>query len=202
MSERRKVLHAGAGRYTQLPPHYRDFVATTVDIDAATQPDLVADVRDLSFIEDESFDAVYAAHLLEHFPPWELPFVLGELTRVLKVGGFLEVRVPFGEAVFTALSQGHPLHGPLYESSLGPITPHDILYGHGPSIRAGQDAMAHRTVFTTESLRQALADVGLSEELLMPTGGTRYELSAIGRRVAVDSPALSPEDLAEAMLAT
>jgi hypothetical protein len=201
MGKQRRLLQAGVGVLPPLPAHYADFDLVSVDLDPMNGPDRMADVCDLASFADESFDAVYGADLLEHFAPWEISQVLGELTRVLRVGGYLEIRVPFGEAVFRALSEGHPLDAPLYESEQGPRTPHDVLYGHGDSIRAGQAARAHRTVFTTRSLRRALSEVGLREELLMPTDGMGYTLSLIGRRIAVSVPELSPEDLAEAMLA-
>lgn len=41
---------------------------------------------------DESQDAVYTSHVLEHIPDWEL--ALQEWFRVLKIGGFLIIVVP------------------------------------------------------------------------------------------------------------
>ncbi|MBK8285344.1 MAG: methyltransferase domain-containing protein [Ahniella sp.] len=51
--------------------------------------------RDLGRFSDESFDLIYASHVLEHFD-WrhELPPVLKEWRRVLKPGGELHVSVP------------------------------------------------------------------------------------------------------------
>ena len=67
-----------------------------VNLDCCRHPgiDEVGDVRDLSAIEDASFDIVRASHLFEHFHVNEMPALLGEWTRVLKPGGTLIVCVP------------------------------------------------------------------------------------------------------------
>lgn len=181
---RRVCLSVGAGPNRGLPPHYRDFDVTTLDVDPATRPDVVADVRDLSCLREESFDAVYMAHLLEHFPRWEIGLVLGQVQRVLKVGGFVEIRVPHVRAVFEAVLDGSDLDEALYDSAMGPITALDILFGHGPSLEQGNAFMAHRTAFTPDSLGRALRAAGLRVELCQPTGGKRFELCAIARKSA------------------
>lgn len=43
---------------------------------------------------DSSVDEVYASHILEHLPRWEE--LLFEIHRVLKPGGLLRIRVPYG----------------------------------------------------------------------------------------------------------
>jgi hypothetical protein len=47
-----------------------------------------------------------------------------------------------------------------YTSKAGPITPLDILYGHGAAVEAGYHFMAHKTGFTEKSLTQALVTAG------------------------------------------
>ena len=51
-------------------------------------PQILADVRDLPFT-DESADAIYCGHLLEHVPLDEVPLALKEIRRVLKTEGSL-----------------------------------------------------------------------------------------------------------------
>lgn len=190
---RRVCLSVGAGCHRGLPHHYRGFDVVTLDVDPDTGPDVVADVRDLSALASESFDAVFMAHLLEHFERHESTVVLNEVQRVLRVGGFVEVRVPHVKAVFEAVVDGAELDEPLYQSALGPITPLDVLFGHGRSIAQGKRAMAHRTAFTPARLECVLRDAGLRVELLQPTGGTRFELCGIGRKVGEDSELLQAE---------
>ena len=44
--------------------------------------------------EPETFDAVYAAHLLEHLYRFYVPILLGECRRVMKTGGIIRIVVP------------------------------------------------------------------------------------------------------------
>jgi len=48
---------------------------------------------------DNSFDAVYHSHVLEHFPKAKADFFISECFRVLKSGGILRVAVPDLEAI-------------------------------------------------------------------------------------------------------
>lgn len=180
----RTCLSVGAGANRGLPRHYRNFEVVTLDIDPESEPDIVADVRDLSDVEDERFDAVYMPHLLEHFERHELTVVMNEVFRVLKTGGFVEVRVPHVKAVFEAVVEERcDIDQPLYDSAMGPITALDMLFGHGRSLAEGHDHMAHRTAFTPGLLERVLKGPGLKLELLQPTDGMRFELSGIARKV-------------------
>ncbi len=49
-----------------------------------------------------------------------------------------------------------------YNSQAGPITPLDILYGHGAALQAGYHFMAHKTGFTEKSLNQELKSAGFT----------------------------------------
>jgi len=62
---------------------------------AGPHVDFLGNAADLSRFSDNTFDRIYASHVLEHFD-WrhELPKVLGEWRRVLKPGGELQVSVP------------------------------------------------------------------------------------------------------------
>jgi predicted SAM-dependent methyltransferase len=64
----------------------------SVDIREDAQPDLLADAAHLTMVEDNSIDAIYASHLLEHFA-YNEP-VLEEWHRVLVPGGEILIIVP------------------------------------------------------------------------------------------------------------
>lgn len=49
-----------------------------------------------------------------------------------------------------------------YTSQAGPITPLDILYGHGQALAQGHYYMAHKTGFTLKTLTQALHAAGFA----------------------------------------
>ena len=52
------------------------------------------DVLDLSAIADETYDEVYASHVLEHVPYEKLDGIFHEFYRILKHGGRLRIAVP------------------------------------------------------------------------------------------------------------
>lgn len=59
-----------------------------------TAADVKCDLRDLSLFGDESCDAVFSSHALEDFQRDEVPAILKEWARVIKVGGYLVLYVP------------------------------------------------------------------------------------------------------------
>ena len=79
-------LDIGSG-YSKKPGY------TRLDIDPDCCPDILSQADKLP-IDNDVYDEVYAAHILEHFDPEETFGVLREWYRVLKVGGILVVKVP------------------------------------------------------------------------------------------------------------
>lgn len=68
---------------------------TVLNIQPGPIVDIVGDCTDLSMIESETVEDVYASHVLEHLGHMkELPKALGEIFRVLKPGGRLMISVP------------------------------------------------------------------------------------------------------------
>jgi hypothetical protein len=59
-----------------------------------TPVNLKGDARDLYWFKDSVLDYVYSSHLLEDFPPEEMPSVLREWLRVIKPGGYLVLYLP------------------------------------------------------------------------------------------------------------
>jgi SAM-dependent methyltransferase len=112
-------------------------------------------------VEDESVDAVFSSHNIEHVFPHEVPLVVREFFRVLKPHGFAVITCPDLQALGEALAAGRLLE-PLYQSGMGPIAPIDIIYGHRASIEAGEHYMAHRGGFTRESLSAGLRAGGFA----------------------------------------
>jgi predicted SAM-dependent methyltransferase len=65
-----------------------------IDSQAKWQPDVVADISNLSMFDDWSVDVVVLHHVLEHFGCGEANGVIHESHRVLKPGGSLLVFIP------------------------------------------------------------------------------------------------------------
>lgn len=174
------VLNAGSGSRAarQLYPAFRAprWREVRMDIDPAAEPDVVGSIIDMSAFDAESFDAVWSSHVLEHLFAHQVPQALAEFHRVLKPDGFALITSPDLETV-AALVATHGLDRVVYVSSAGPITPLDMLFGHGASIARGMEPMGHRTGFVCASLGNLLVDAGFASVLAKRE---RYDLWALG----------------------
>lgn len=160
----RRVLNAGSGPRSsgQLHPLFRgaNWREIRVDIDPQTNPDVVGSIIDMNGqAPSQTFDAVWSSHSLEHLHTHEVPLALAEFRRVLKPDGFALITSPDLESAARSLLEHGPEHV-LYTSAAGPITAHDILFGHSSSIALGKRFMAHNTGFTCALLGQRLLDAG------------------------------------------
>lgn len=95
-------LHIGG---QQAHPDWKIF-----DIEKRPEVDFVGDAGDLGQFEDDSIDAIYSSHVLEHFHHSiynEMVFTLAEWHRVLKKGGELLISVPDLQALCWLYSGPH-----------------------------------------------------------------------------------------------
>ncbi len=98
--------------------------ATSLDIDPSVKPDILHDLNKFPYpIADNSFDEIYAKHVIEHLDD-PIRF-MSEMTRVLKPGGTVFVETPhfscrvaysepqhtlfFSYFMFRSITQGLPL---------------------------------------------------------------------------------------------
>ena len=160
-----------------------------LDIAPSVAPDVVGSITDMRAVPDGSFDVVYSSHNLEHLYAHEVPVALREMRRVLRDDGLALITCPDLKAVAALIAQDR-LDDVAYHSPAGPISPLDIVYGHRPSLAAGNLYMAHRCGFTETTLRKALLDSGFAT------------VAAISRHAALDLWALgfkAPRTQAQAM---
>ncbi|CAO3460094.1 FIG00990420: hypothetical protein [Azospirillum argentinense] len=136
-----------------------------LDINPKTDPDIVASMTDMTAVPDQSMDAVWSSHNLEHLDPHEVPLALREFLRVLRPGGCLVLAVPDLQAVARRVVEDR-IDEPLYQSEAGPIFPLDAIYGFGPALAAGNRSMAHRSGFTPRTLEKALLDTGFGPVII------------------------------------
>lgn len=125
--------------------------------------DEVGDVRDLSRFENETFDFILASDIIEHFPVSDTDNILQEWSRVLKVGGTIEFRLPDLRAICNAYLNG---------TNNAKLTSWLIM--------GGQDYPGnyHYTIFDREWLSSILTNLGF-----MVTGvvdsGNNFGLTAV-----------------------
>tara|TARA_B110000208_G_C11640984_1_gene384421 strand:- start:138 stop:737 length:600 start_codon:yes stop_codon:yes gene_type:complete len=156
-------LHVGSGMLTKADTtrafNSNDWAEIRLDIDGSVNPDLIGTMTDMSAVPDASVDAIFSSHNIEHLYPHEIPLALAEFLRVLKPDGFTIITCPDLKSV-CALVAEDKLTESAYDSPAGPIAPIDILYGHRPSMAAGNQYMAHRSGFTKKVLLSTLLTAG------------------------------------------
>jgi len=178
------LLNVGCGPLEggRTPRHFDGWRTLRVDVDPAVRPDILADLTDLSQIADASVDAVWASHCLEHLYAYQVPIALAEFRRVLRDDGFVCAMVPDLQTVANYLVADR-LHEPLYQSSAGPVTAHDMFFGFGPAIAAGRPYMGHRCGFTPGMLQRYFGGQRFGEVLLRRRTA-QLELAALARVTA------------------
>jgi SAM-dependent methyltransferase len=157
------VLNVGCGYplNQRLHQHFRgpQWRELRLDIDPAVRPDIVCSMTDMAPVVEASVDAVWSSHNLEHLYRHEVPLALREFLRVLKPGGLLLLTLPDLQRVAEMVA-ADGLESEAYRSASGPITPLDMIFGHGASLAQGHLFMAHKTGFTVTTLEHALQEAG------------------------------------------
>jgi hypothetical protein len=118
--------------------------------------------------------------------------------HVLKPDGFAELRVPDMNTVMKrVVASGLDIEDVLYQSPSGPISVRDVFYGYAKQIESsGMDFYAHKTGFTTHSLRALLLRSGFPN-VFMFVSEDAFEVRAVAfkkeptaaQRVLLDLPA-------------
>lgn len=154
-------LHVGCGTANRqrIPTRFQNehWSEVRLDIDKNVNPDIVADIRDLSMLPANSYDAVFSPHNIEHLNYYEVNTALHEFRRVLKPGGLLLVLVPNLRRIAQHIVD-KDIDSTLLETAAGPIAPLDAIYGFRPWIQRGNDFMIHKTGFTPELLYRRLME--------------------------------------------
>lgn len=104
-------LHIGCGN--KYLPGWKH-----VDVINAPHIDYLTNAQDLSMIENESIEEIYACHVLEHFGRKEINAVLEEWNRVMIKGGVLRIAVPDFEKIALVYQKNKDLNelmGLLYD---------------------------------------------------------------------------------------
>jgi len=139
------ILDIGCGKN----PHPNANVA--VDIKREVRPTIVCDVRKLPF-KDEAFDGLYCWEIIEHFGPRELHPLMAEWTRVLKRGGFTDIKTPDcwrGNIIFVFT---YPfMKSYHYERTTEPAYDPGEPYGY------------HKSFLTRNSLKRLLKEHGIEK---------------------------------------
>jgi SAM-dependent methyltransferase len=168
--EAKTFLHVGCGsnrkQHTTRGLAGADWREIRLDINPAVTPDVVGSMTDMNAVADQSVDAVFSSHNIEHLYPHEVALALAEFVRVLKPEGFAIITCPDLQSVAVLIAQDR-LTDTAYVSAAGPIAPLDMLYGHRPELAQGHLYMAHRCGFTERVLRGTLLQSGFQSVATM-----------------------------------
>jgi SAM-dependent methyltransferase len=151
-----------------------------VDNLARHEPDMLADVRDLSALPSDWFDEILAHDVLEHLPRADTAPALREWSRVLRKGGTISLRVPSFLHLAEVLLCGD-YQSPGFHAGI-------IQCAHGTQ---AYDGDFHFTSFTPLLLQQALKEVGLMPQSAKLLDGWMLEVVAEkGAQSGIDLPRL------------
>ena len=170
-----------------MPRFFRKWQQIRADIDPGVKPDLVADIVDLSAIPDNTVDAVWSAHWIEHLFAHQVPRALAEFRRVLCETGFACIIVPDLQAIAHWIATDR-LHETIYRSEAGPVTAHDMVWGFGAAIARGNTYMAHHCGFTPTPFLDCLKEAGFAE-IVLRRRTNNLELAALAFRKPSADPA-------------
>ncbi len=159
-----RVLNVGSGPVE--PCALDGWEMVTLDINPDVHPDICGDVRGLSGIASESYEAVYCSHMLEHLYRHEVPDVLAGFLRVLKPGGCADLAVPNMQALAAAWLN-HDIDDVWHQAPAGPITFHDVIYGFSGAMKQGNLHYAHKCGFSAASLGKLLTAAGFAAIQIM-----------------------------------
>jgi predicted SAM-dependent methyltransferase len=151
-----RVLHAGAGGKKVPDAFFGSYDEVSLDIDARCNPDIVESMVDMHCIPDNSFDAIYTSHTLEHLYPHDVRRCLTNFNRILRPGGIVMVIVPDLECV-------QPDEKFVYMSESGPISGLDMYYGHHALVEENPH-MAHHCGFVSSTLKAVMESCDLNVE--------------------------------------
>jgi hypothetical protein len=155
----KKVLNVGGGASKIVSPVYEGWTQEILDIDPGVNPDICCDINDVrSQVPEQSYDAVYSSHCLEHVYRHEVQGVLSNFLYLLVAGGFVEIHVPnLRHLIQEICNRGMDITDTYYRTGDGtPISFHDVLYGWGKAMSNGNLYYSHKCGFTPYSLKEQL----------------------------------------------
>jgi SAM-dependent methyltransferase len=186
-------LHVGCGRARKADttPGFAgpEWTELRLDINPAAQPDFICSITDMKAVASESMDALYSSHNIEHLYPHEVPLALQEFRRVLRPDGFAVLTCPDLRSI-AALIAADQLTDTAYVSPAGPIAPIDVVYGHRPSLAAGNLFMAHHCGFTRKVLGATLLQAGFRHLAMADRGAPYFDLWALAAKGPMEEAAV------------
>lgn len=150
-----------------LGPGQISYIDGWINVDAnfvSSRPDIWADLRHRLPFPDNSLDAFYSHHMIEHLP--NLEFHFSEMFRCLRPSGNIRVGGPNGDNAIKAFSQGNSEwfgDWPVKRSSIGGRF-ENFIFCRGE----------HLTILTESFLRELAEQAGFVDVTVVTPRKTGY----------------------------
>lgn len=192
-----KFLHIGCGPKrkdsTTKVFNSDDWDEITLDIDESVGPDIIGTMTDLSMIKNNSFDAIYSSHNIEHLFLHDALTAVKEFHRVLKKNGYIMIVCPDLISACEAIVDKGPLE-PLYyirnkdgvRSKDLWVSGIDILYGWRPAINKEKNFMAHKFGYSEKSLTLLFSQNGF-KSIVSTTRKSHFDINLLAFKGEVGS---------------
>ena len=158
-----KILHVGCGR-VKLPEWFKGYEEIRLDLDPEANPDILGGMDDIP-LPDESVNAIYTSHTLEHVYYNDAIKTLREFLRVLSPSGMAMVIVPDVKSIAQRILDDD-MYGSVYEVGGISVSAADMLYGHQGLMEGSEPGrefrFCHKFGYTPKTLGAALATAGFS----------------------------------------
>jgi len=164
-TDKKIVVNIGCGK-TKLEAqskYFLDWKEIRVDAYENDTAHMKSSIIDFEGIPNESVDAIWASHVVEHNYFHDLPKIFNSMLRVLKQDGFAVIRVPDIGSIADRIEDG--LLDTVYDSSAGPVAVIDMIYGHRGFTESWGEGMLHKTGFTKNSMSQILHSLGFDAQV-------------------------------------
>mgnify|MGYP001322278169 FL=1 len=180
-----KLLHVGCGPKTKKQTtnvfNNERWDEIRFDVNSDCNPDVTGSMVDMHMFEDNTFDAIFSSHNFEHLFFHEAEKAANEFFRVLNPTGYVFLLCPD----IISVCEGIVKNGPdslLYKTASGmPISPIDVIYGHRPAIKNGNEFMAHKYGYSEKTLTSVFKKSGFSNIATL-TRKNHYDIVLIACR--------------------
>lgn len=159
------VLEIGANIKPQAQHVFPDAKVVIMDIDKKLKPDILMDAGKMNYTD--KFDAIFASHVLEHFPYWDTLRVLNLWKKAIVSGGQLHIVVPSWEWTARQVLSEQPAMALFPHSFAGIVNEWDV----------------HKAMFTMRSLRMLFDKIEL-DTIYARTG--KYVLLVNGKEAEAE----------------
>ena len=196
------LLNVGAGHPksgARIPHAFQssEWKEVRLDIDPANEPDVIGTMLDMSAVANESADALYSSHTIEHLYPNEIPQAMKEFLRVLKPQGYAVITCPDLQAAAEMIAQDKLMETAYTTGSGMVVTPFDIVYSHREYTGRDKPYMAHHCGFTLKVLNATLRSNGFAS-VVGKRRARGLDLWVVATKQQMDEAAL--RELAEKVL--